>query len=126
MKTILMLASLCALAACGASEPHAQTPSNTVNTATASAPSTQKVVLIDVRSPEEFQAGHLPHAHNIVHDKINQQISSLNIDKNAEIHVYCRSGSRAGVALKTLQDMGYTNVKNLGAYDDLKNKYINQ
>ena len=81
------------------------------------------MILIDVRSPEEFQAGHLANAHNIIHDQIDKKISALTTDKNAEIHLYCRTGRRAGIALETLTKMGYTNVKNLGGYDDLKNTY---
>lgn len=115
---VVCIAAL-ALAACHSSE----TPNTPQSQAQQTANSAQKVMLIDVRSPEEFQQGHLAHAHNIVHDQIEQHMAHLPSDKNAEIHVYCRSGRRSAIALETLNKMGYTNVKNLGAYDDLKNHY---
>ena len=117
MKYVLILTA--ALAACNASEPQATPQPQASKTATIA----KKVILIDVRSPEEFQAGHLANAHNITHDQIDKKISALTADKNAEIHLYCRTGRRAGIALETLTKMGYTNVKNLGGYDDLKNTY---
>ena len=117
MKYVLILTV--ALAACNASEPQVVPQPQASQTATIA----KKVILIDVRSPEEFQAGHLANAHNITHDQIDKKISALTTDKNAEIHLYCRTGRRAGIALETLTKMGYTNVKNLGGYDDLKNTY---
>lgn len=76
-------------------------------------------LLIDVRKTDEYQAGHLPHAHHIPHDEIAQVIGQIAADKNAPIRLYCRSGKRADIALAQLRDMGYTDVQNLGGYEDL-------
>lgn len=73
---------------------------------------------IDVRTQGEFNGGHVSSAHNIPHSDIAKRIHELSADKSQEILLYCRSGNRAGVALRTLTSMGYTNVKNVGGYDD--------
>lgn len=81
-------------------------------------------VWIDVRTPEEFQAGHLDGAINIINDDLAQRIANIEPNKNAPINLYCRSGRRAEVGRKILMDMGYTNVTNHGSYEDLVKKGI--
>lgn len=80
----------------------------------------EKGIWIDVRTVDEFNRGHLANAVNIAHGEIAEKITALEANKNAPIHLYCQSGRRAEVARKTLLEMGYTNVINHGAYDDLK------
>ncbi len=53
-------------------------------------------LLLDVRSPEEFAAGHVPGAVNIPHDQVAQRLSE--IDRQRWVLVYCQSGRRAGMA----------------------------
>lgn len=84
----------------------------------------EKGIWIDVRTPEEFKAGHLQGAINIPVDKIAQEIAKVSKNKNEPIHVYCRSGRRSEAALHILQDMGYSKVKNQGGYQELLNKGI--
>ena len=79
-------------------------------------PEKAKGVWIDVRSAEEFNAGHLQDAVNIPHDK------AIGSDKDAPINLYCRSGRRAEAALTELKNAGYTNVINHGGYEDLVKK----
>lgn len=81
-----------------------------------------KGVWIDVRSAEEFNAGHLQNAVNIPHDKIIEGVKALGSDKDAPINLYCRSGRRAEAALTELKNAGYTNVINHGGYEDLVKK----
>ena len=81
-----------------------------------------KGVWIDVRSAEEFNAGHLQNAVNIPHDKIIEGVTALGSDKDAPINLYCRSGRRAEAALTELKNAGYTNVINHGGYEDLVKK----
>ena len=81
-----------------------------------------KGVWIDVRSAEEFNAGHLQGAVNIPHDKIIEGVKALGSDKDAPINLYCRSGRRAEAALTELKNAGYTNVTNHGGYEDLVKK----
>ena len=85
-------------------------------------PQKAKGVWIDVRSAEEFNAGHLQDAVNIPHDKIIARIQAVSPDKNAPVNLYCRSGRRAEAALNELKNAGYTNVTNHGGYEDLVKK----
>lgn len=77
---------------------------------------------IDVRTVEEYNAGHLEGAINIPYDEIEQKIQAVAADKTADIQLYCRSGRRSGIALETLRNLGYSNVTNAGAYEQLKQK----
>ncbi|MDR7119618.1 rhodanese-like domain-containing protein [Rheinheimera soli] len=77
---------------------------------------------IDVRTVEEYKAGHLEGAINIPYDEIEQKISAVSVDKTADIQLYCRSGRRSGIALETLRGLGYSKVTNAGSYEQLKQK----
>ena len=63
--------------------------------------------IIDVRSPEEFAAGHVKGAINIPFDQIEQHQNLLNTLKPSTLVVYCRSGRRAGIFEKTLTEKGF-------------------
>ncbi|MBU1312242.1 MAG: rhodanese-like domain-containing protein [Gammaproteobacteria bacterium] len=83
-----------------------------------------QTVWLDVRSAEEFAAGHLSGAINIPHTEVAQRINELKLAKDADIALYCKSGRRAGIAMETLQQLGYTNLSNHGGYDTLKQKHV--
>ncbi|WP_333796563.1 rhodanese-like domain-containing protein [Rheinheimera sp.] len=83
-------------------------------------------IWIDVRTADEFNAGHLVGALHIPHEQIAAQIAKVTQDKNAEIYLYCRSGRRSGLALDALQAQGYTRVVNAGAYEKLKEQAAEQ
>ena len=85
-------------------------------------PEKAKGVWIDVRSAEEFNAGHLQDAVNIPHDQILARIQAVSPDKTAPVNLYCRSGRRVETALTELKNAGYTNVTNHGGYEDLVKK----
>lgn len=86
--------------------------------ACASAPT--NTVWLDVRSVEEFAAGHVEGAINIPHTDIAARIGALQLAKDTDIALYCGSGRRAGIAIETLQQLGYTKLTNHGAYEALK------
>jgi len=69
------------------------------------------IVLIDVRTPEEFAAGHIAIAQLIPLDTITQRMNEIPKDK--EVILMCRSGRRSGIAQETLARAGYSNTKNL-------------
>ena len=75
----------------------------------------KEYVILDVRTKEEYESGHIKEAINIPYDTINE---NTNLDKNKNIFVYCRSGSRSKMAYDTLQKLGYT-VYDLGAFDSI-------
>lgn len=72
-------------------------------------------IVVDVRTKEEFDEGHVVGAINIPYDEID---SDCELDINKTIMVYCKSGRRSSIAYDTFQKMGY-NVYDLGAYDSI-------
>ncbi|MEY3465724.1 MAG: lipocalin family protein [Steroidobacteraceae bacterium] len=70
-------------------------------------------VILDVRAPEEFAAGHLPGARNIPYDQIPNKINELKSMQHSEIVVYCRSGRRAAIAIETLLGAGFDQLRHL-------------
>jgi phage shock protein E len=73
-------------------------------------------LVIDVRSPGEFNSGHLPVAINIPLDEIETVLPKRVPDKNQVLLLHCQSGMRSGMAKKKLNGMGYPNAFNLGSY----------
>lgn len=71
-------------------------------------------LLVDVRSPAEFAAGHLPGALNIPVHEIEAREAEL-APRDRPLVLYCRSGNRSARAAAALQDSGHTSVHNLGA-----------
>jgi rhodanese-related sulfurtransferase len=69
------------------------------------------MVLLDVRTPEEFAAGHIAGAVNIPYDQVAAHLEEIPKDK--EVVLYCKSGRRAGVAAETLSANGYTRLGHL-------------
>lgn len=76
-------------------------------------------LLVDVRTPEEFAAGHLPNAINIPHEKVVGELAKRGISKDAPLVLYCRSGRRSGVAEDALAGAGYQQLYNAGGYQSL-------
>jgi len=74
---------------------------------------TANVLLLDVRTQAEFEQGHLPGAVLSPYDALEASFGEP--DKSRPIVVYCRSGNRSSIALRTLARMGYTNVSDFGA-----------
>lgn len=77
-------------------------------------------LLVDVRTQQEFDQGHLENAILIPHDQIAARASELGTDKHRAIVLYCRSGSRSSQAKLALEKLGYTDVMNAGGYEALK------
>ncbi|GAA4408534.1 hypothetical protein GCM10011450_00010 [Advenella faeciporci] len=80
----------------------------------------QAPIWIDVRTPAEFESGHVSDAINIEYQNLGSAIMSIVPNKDASINLYCRSGRRSEIARQTLLNMGYTNVTNKGAYESVK------
>lgn len=102
----------------------AGTQGNTPMTAQSEQAQRAEGVWIDVRTGREFQSGHLAGALNIPYEQLPGEIARISPDKNAPVHLYCRSGRRAEIARQQLLEMGYTQVINHGSYRDLAGKAI--
>ncbi len=73
-----------------------------------------KVQLVDVRTPEEFLAGHIDKAKNINFNDPNfKQTIATSLNKNKPVAIYCRSGRRSAAALIILKEMGFKDIYDL-------------
>jgi len=77
-----------------------------------------QAMIIDVRTLEEWNSGHLVSAQHLVLQDVAAGIEQLAPDKQQPIYLYCRSGNRAGKAQVIMQEMGYSNVVNAGGVED--------
>jgi phage shock protein E len=110
-----------ALAGCSAdTTTSAETGSvRTVQAAEAASLVDDGATVIDVRTPAEFDSGHLAGATNIdvqaadFHDRVGE------LDREGTYVLYCRSGARAGAAAEMMLDMGFEDVVNAGGFDTL-------
>jgi phage shock protein E len=71
-------------------------------------------LLLDVRTPDEFGAGHLEGAINVPVQVLSEKLTSLPAKKDQDIVVYCRSGARSSRASSMLKEAGFTKVHDLG------------
>jgi rhodanese-related sulfurtransferase len=72
----------------------------------------EKHLLLDVRQPEEFKAGHIPGAQNISLQTLEQRLAE--VPKSQPVVLICRSGNRTKAAAQILAQAGYTQVYDLG------------
>ena len=77
-------------------------------------------IILDVRRPDEFAAGHIPNAVNIPNESIGADEIDELPDKDRLILVYCRSGNRSKQASEKLVRLGYTNIVEFGGILDWK------
>ena len=81
----------------------------------------QGVVVVDVRTPSEYAAGHVDGAINIDVEGGSFDAEIAKLDKNATYAVYCHSGRRSGLATDAMAKAGFTHVYNLqGGISDLQ------
>jgi phage shock protein E len=79
-----------------------------------------KNVVIDVRTEQEYAAGHIAGAVNIEHTKIAQEIAKADASKDDTVILYCQSGRRSATAQATLKKMGFLHVENYGGIDQAR------
>ena len=81
-------------------------------------------IILDVRRPDEFAAGHIPNAINVPNETIGTAEISELPDKDQLIMVYCRSGRRSKEASEKLVKLGYTNIVEFGGILDWKGEIV--
>jgi phage shock protein E len=92
----------------------------TVQAAGFSLDGVKPAAIVDVRTPEEFAAGHIEGALNIPVERVGQGVPALSkLRKESSILVYCRSGRRSAAAKATLEQLGYTHIMDGGAMQAL-------
>ncbi|MCL2495798.1 MAG: rhodanese-like domain-containing protein [Clostridiales bacterium] len=82
------------------------------------------VIILDVRTEEEYAEGHIPHAVLLADYDIKEHAATVIADKNQTILVYCKGGSRSEKAAKELIDMGYTEVFDFGGIVDWEGEIV--
>ena len=103
-KIISITLVLLLLTACASTTKYQTVDANKVATLI-----NEGVTIVDVRTPSEYEEGHIKTAVNFPLDVID----TISYDKDSPIIVYCASGVRSKQAAETLVDMGYTEVYNL-------------
>lgn len=78
----------------------------------------EDVIVLDVRTGEEYQAGHIEGSVLLSNTEIKEKAHVVLPDKNAKILIYCRSGNRSAQAAKLLLEMGYTDIYDFGGIID--------
>jgi rhodanese-related sulfurtransferase len=83
-------------------------------------------IILDVRRPGEFAAGHIPNAINVANETIGTAEIPELPDKDQLIMVYCRSGRRSKEASEKLVKLGYTNIVEFGGILDWKGDIVTE
>ena len=81
----------------------------------------ENIVLIDDRTKEEYESGHIPRSINIPYTEIENEVD---YDKDKPIAVYCRTGKRSKQTASTLEKMGYTKIYDIGGIDNYEGELI--
>ena len=71
------------------------------------------VTIIDVRTPSEYQEGHIENAQNINVQSADFKSKMENFDKTKPVYIYCRSGARSANAARIMEEMGFTEIYDL-------------
>ena len=116
-KLIFLLLAVMLLTACGQNKEAAYV-NITAEKAKEIMDTEEGYIILDVRTQEEYDEGHIPGAIQISHDEIAERAEGMLPDKDQLLLVYCRSGRRSKLAAETLVELGYTNIKEFGGIID--------
>ena len=79
------------------------------------------LLVVDVRKEAEFGDGHLPDAHNLPLDTMNDIVELANLEESQNLYVYCAGGYRSVIACSLLKRHGFNNIRNiLGGWGKIK------
>jgi rhodanese-related sulfurtransferase len=108
-KVIVLIASVLLLAGCSTSPSAADLSVSEFSSKVTEA----GVITLDVRTPGEFNEGHIEGALLVDFQSGNFENEIASLDKSKTYAVYCRSGNRSGQAVKVMSDAGFTDLYNL-------------
>ena len=120
-KLVFLLLAVMMLTACGQDKENDQGAvyvNITAEEAKQIMDSEEGYIILDVRTQEEYDQGHIPGAIVISHEEIEEKAEEVLTDKKQLILVYCRSGRRSKIAAEALVELGYTNIKEFGGIID--------
>ena len=120
-KLVFLLLAVMLLTACGQDTENDQGAiymNITAEEAKQIIDSEEGYIILDVRTQEEYDQGHIPGAIVISHEEIAEKAAEVLTDKDQLILVYCRSGRRSKIAAEALVELGYTNIKEFGGIID--------
>ena len=120
-KLIFLLLAVMMLTACGQdieNDQGAVYVNITAEEAKKIMDSQEGYIILDVRTQDEYDQGHIPGAIVISHEEIAEKAKEVLTDKEQLILVYCRSGRRSKLAAEALVELGYTNIKEFGGIID--------
>ena len=119
--SFIFLLAVMLLTACGQASENDQEAvyvNITAEEAKAIMDSEEGYIILDVRTQEEYDQGHIPGAIVISHEEIAEKAEEVLTDKDQLILVYCRSGRRSKIAAEALVELGYTNIREFGGIID--------
>ena len=120
-KLIILLLAVMLLTACGQDKENDQGVvyvNITAEEAKQIIDTEEGYIILDVRTQEEYDQGHIPNAILIPDTEIKNKAEEVMTDKDRLILVYCRSGHRSKLAAEALVELGYTNIKEFGGIID--------
>ena len=120
-KLIFLLLAVMMLTACGQDKENDQGAvyvNITAEEAKQIMDNEEGYIILDVRTQEEYDQGHIPGAIVISHEEIAEKAEDVLTDKDQLILIYCRSGRRSKIATEALVELGYTNIKEFGGIID--------
>ena len=120
-KLVFLLLAVMMLTACGQAKENDQGAvyvNITAEEAKQLMDTEEGYIILDVRTQEEYDQGHIPGAIVISREEIEEKAEEVLTDKDQLILVYCRSGRRSKIAAEALAELGYTNIKEFGGIID--------
>ena len=120
-KLLFLLLAVMLLTACGQAKENDQEVAYmniTAEEAKQIMDSEDGYIILDARTQEEYDQGHIPGAIVISHEEIMEKAEDVLTDKDQLILVYCRSGRRSKIAAEALVELGYTNIREFGGIID--------
>lgn len=117
----VLLAALALPGSASAGDPPSPLAADAVPAGVVDGPTARRLVdagvkVVDVRTADEFRAGHVPGAINIPFDQIAARAGELG-PASTPLLLYCRSGRRSGIAVKALQEKGHARLYDLRSFD---------